>query len=58
MRTYEHTDGFWIGALSMALACVLKHKDPTLAREPLEKFLRAPVASEDLKRMIRAEVKR
>lgn len=58
MSAYEKTDGYWIGSLSMALACVLKHKDPTLAREPLEQFLKAPVASDELKRMLRAEVKR
>lgn len=50
------TDGYWIGRLSMLVACQLKRD--RVAREALEEFLTSPVPSPWLREEIRKEMKR
>lgn len=50
------TDGYWIGRLSMLVACELKRD--RVAQEALNEFLRSPVPSAWLKDAIREELKR
>ena len=57
VHPYEHTDGFWLGCLSIALAHAVKGYAMTTAEETLRDFLRSPVPSPELKRIVREELK-
>lgn len=52
----EHTPGFWLGRLSMALAVAPRH--PDVARDVLKEFVRSPVPTGELKGMLKEEMKR
>ena len=51
-----HSDPFWIGKLSMALALVDKH--PPVAKDTLKEFLRSDKPSAELAEMLKREMKR
>jgi len=51
-----HSDPFWIGKLSMALALVDRH--PPVAKDTLKEFLRSDKPSPELAEMIRKEMKK
>ena len=52
----KSTDGYWLGALSMALALVDRH--PPVAKDTLKEFLRSDKPSAELAEMLRKEMKR
>ena len=51
----KSTDGYWLGALSMALALVDKH--PPVAKDTLKEFLRSDKPSPELADMLRREMR-
>jgi len=57
----SHTDGYWLGSLSMAIATAVKEPDHKWARQNLRRalddFLRSPLPSEELVHMLREELK-
>jgi hypothetical protein len=55
-REMTQTDGYWLGRLSMVLACEMPSSK--VAREALYEFLRSPVPTPELKRMLREEMTR
>lgn len=53
----EHTDGFWIGRLSMTAALAAARGDKP-SKEVVQEFLRSPLPSSELREMLREEMKR
>lgn len=62
MSPHAGSDAYWVGALSMTMACSLGIKDRRLQqsvlRSKLEEFLRSPLEDEKLKTKLREEMKR
>lgn len=54
----QHTDAFWLGRLSMALAVSIREKDANRGREALEDYLSSPVSYPGTVEMIRKELQR
>jgi len=52
----EHHDSYWLGRLSMALALCLQKPDPR-DRDTLDDFLKSGKPSDELKAMLREEMK-
>jgi len=56
------TAPFWVGSLSMAIACAVREPDHKHAkrvlRHALDDFLRSPLPSEELRGLLREELKR
>ena len=53
---HKSSDGYWLGALSMALALVDRH--PPVAKDTLKEFLRSDKPSAELAEMLRKEMKK
>ena len=58
---HAHTDGYWMGALSMRIAISAqtlgKHEVGHELRETLAQFIASPVPSEELRGMLRGYLK-
>lgn len=58
----QHTDGYWLGSLSMAAALALQAYDQKEAnhilRRTLREFLDSPIPRDELRGMLREEMNR
>ena len=54
----EHSPFYYLGRLSMAIACAIKAKDANVGREALDEFFASPIPTAELKAMLREELKR
>ena len=61
-ESVTQTAPFWVGSLSMAIACAVREPDHKHAqrvlKSALDDFLRSPAPSEELRGLLREELKR
>ena len=59
---HARSDPFWVGSLSMAIACAVRETDHKHAQRNLKRtlddFLHSPLPSEELRGMLQEELKK